>query len=133
MKALRKDELRLTQEAFAERAGISVGQLSIYENGRQTPSLPILQRIAERLGKSIDDLDPGGDAYDRTAPRGRKQTDELRSLTSRHQRQTKEVTVDDPRRFEFVSLFDSLVRDSTAQEELVTIVRRYVARRLGNK
>lgn len=130
IRALREQELGLSQREFAKRVGISQAQVSTYENGREIPSVEVMSRMAERLGRAVKDLDPDGEAYTPSAPRRRLREDAPQPHTARNAR--KEVSVDDPRRYEFVSLFDSLVRNPTAQEELVTIVRRYVARKLGN-
>ena len=128
LRAIREDELGLNQRDFARRAGISQAQVSTYENGRETPTVEVLARIAERLGRDVKDLDPEGEAYTRSAPRRRLPDESDKAHTRRHAR--REVTMDDPRRYEFVSLFDALVRNPTAQEELVTMVRRFVARKM---
>lgn len=53
IKTLRKSR-RLTQEAFAERIGVSRSTLSCYEVGQRTPSLKTLQHIAELFGIGLD-------------------------------------------------------------------------------
>jgi transcriptional regulator with XRE-family HTH domain len=44
----------LTQEAFAERLGLTVGAVRDYEQGRRLPSWPVAVRIAHILGVSVD-------------------------------------------------------------------------------
>jgi transcriptional regulator with XRE-family HTH domain len=46
----------LTQEAVAERAGLSVVFISLLENGHRTVSLDALLRIAKALGVRIREL-----------------------------------------------------------------------------
>lgn len=104
--------------------------MSLYESGEKVPTKEVVERIAQRLKVDVSVIDPDGEAYTPSAPRRRLPGDPAHPHTARNAR--KEVTVEDPRRFEFVSLFDTLVRNPTAQEELITIVRRFVARKLGN-
>lgn len=49
-------ELGLTQSAVAQKTGINQTQLSDYENGNKLPGLISLAKIANALGKSIDEL-----------------------------------------------------------------------------
>lgn len=55
IKELRK-ELAWSQGDLAERIGSDARQVSRYENGRITPSLDALARIAETLNVSLDYL-----------------------------------------------------------------------------
>lgn len=130
LRDLRERELGLTQKEFARRVGMSQGRVSTYENGDQRPTKTVVDRIATTFGRDPKSLDPDGEAYTPTAPRRRLPDDTHKAHTPANAR--REVTLDDPRRYEFVSLFDALVRNPTAQEELVTVVRRFVARKLGN-
>lgn len=41
---------------LAAQAGLSVSYVCDIENGRANPSLPVLVKLAELLGCSIDDL-----------------------------------------------------------------------------
>jgi transcriptional regulator with XRE-family HTH domain len=57
---------RLSLESLAERAGVSVGQLSQVENGTGNPSVEVLMRIAQALGLELSDLvelPPAGHTY----------------------------------------------------------------------
>lgn len=131
LRVLREERLGLSQRDFGARVGLSQARVSTYENGEKVPTKEVVQRIADRLGVDAREVDPEGEAYTPTAPRRRLQESAHRAHTRQEAR--KEVSMDDPRRYEFVSLFDSLVRNPTAQEELVTVVRRFVARKmLGN-
>lgn len=55
VKELRK-EAGWTQGELAEKVGTDARQVSRYENGRITPSLEVLARIAEALNVSLDYL-----------------------------------------------------------------------------
>jgi len=55
VRALREKH-SLTQEEFAERAGISVDFLSLIERGRNSPSFENLQGIADALHVSVASL-----------------------------------------------------------------------------
>ena len=46
----RRQELGLTQEALAEKIGVSVVTIAAWERGRRYPSQPTLQRLYEALG-----------------------------------------------------------------------------------
>jgi DNA-binding XRE family transcriptional regulator len=46
----------LTQEALAERAGISQAYLSLLESGKKGGHIATLRAIAEALGVSLDDV-----------------------------------------------------------------------------
>lgn len=46
----RRQELGLTQEALAEKIGVSVVTIAAWERGRRYPSQPTLQRLYESLG-----------------------------------------------------------------------------------
>lgn len=53
IKNLRKSR-KMTQEAFAEKIGVSRSTLSCYEIGQRTPHLKTLQHIAEMFGVGLD-------------------------------------------------------------------------------
>jgi len=55
MKELRK-EAGWSQGDLAEKVGTDARQISRYENGRITPSLDVLVRVAEALNVSLDYL-----------------------------------------------------------------------------
>ena len=55
LKAIRL-ERRLTQEQFAELAGISVDFLSLIERGINAPSFAVLERISGRLRLPVREL-----------------------------------------------------------------------------
>jgi transcriptional regulator with XRE-family HTH domain len=55
IKELRK-EVGWSQGELADKVGTDARQISRYENGRITPSLDVLARIAEALNISIDHL-----------------------------------------------------------------------------
>lgn len=55
IKKVRKEK-GLTQRKVAENAGISISQLSSYENGKQMPGLPTLANLATALDTSLDQL-----------------------------------------------------------------------------
>jgi transcriptional regulator with XRE-family HTH domain len=55
LQALRK-ESGLSQEEVAHRAAIHQTYLSGVERGKRNPSIMVLQRIAEAIGKDIEDL-----------------------------------------------------------------------------
>lgn len=55
LQALRKDS-GLSQEEVAHRAAIHQTYLSGVERGKRNPSIMVLQRIAEAIGKDIEDL-----------------------------------------------------------------------------
>ena len=48
--------VRLTQDAAAERLGISPDSLSNYERGISFPSVPVIQAIERVYGVKYDDL-----------------------------------------------------------------------------
>jgi transcriptional regulator with XRE-family HTH domain len=47
----------LNQAEAAARAGMTKGMISMYESGKQKPSLDSLSKILESLGCGLDDLD----------------------------------------------------------------------------
>lgn len=49
-----------TQQQIAEAVNIQTSQLSAYENGKRTPNIDTLARIAKALEVSIDELYYGG-------------------------------------------------------------------------
>lgn len=48
-----RSELQLTQKQLAERSGVSQANISKIENGSYRPSLAVLKRIADGLGKRL--------------------------------------------------------------------------------
>ena len=50
---------RLSQEQLADRIPISAGAIGHYENGRHQPSVETLEKIAEVLGVSVEELEKG--------------------------------------------------------------------------
>lgn len=53
LKTLRKSQ-RMTQQAVADRVGITRATLSNYEIDRRTPDLKTLRKLAECFGVSLD-------------------------------------------------------------------------------
>lgn len=51
-----REEKRLGIVQVAQEVGITHAALSYFENGLKVPSVPTLVRLAEVLGKSIDEL-----------------------------------------------------------------------------
>lgn len=51
-----REEKRLGIVQVAQEVGITHSALSYFENGLKVPSVPTLVRLAEVLGKSIDEL-----------------------------------------------------------------------------
>ena len=63
LRLLRETVAVLTQVQVAERTGIAQNRLSRYENGRQVPDVPTLDRLlacygadVERLGRAIKEV-----------------------------------------------------------------------------
>lgn len=52
----RRNELRMTQEDLAEKVGVSRVYVGYVEQGRNTPSLEILEKIAKALKVKLSDL-----------------------------------------------------------------------------
>jgi len=48
-----RNQLGITQKQLAEKSGVSQANISKIENGIYKPSIPILKRIAEGLGKRL--------------------------------------------------------------------------------
>jgi transcriptional regulator with XRE-family HTH domain len=46
----------LTQEALAERSGVSARMVASVEQGRRTPTLPVLEQLARALGVPVSGL-----------------------------------------------------------------------------
>jgi transcriptional regulator with XRE-family HTH domain len=55
MKAARQ-KLKLSLERLSEDVGISTSQLSRFETGSRVPRVPEMERIAKRLGVTVDEL-----------------------------------------------------------------------------
>ena len=51
-----RESLGMTMKELAERVGVSEMQISYYERGVKTPSVPVFMRIADVLGVKMDDL-----------------------------------------------------------------------------
>lgn len=52
----RRKELDITQEGLAEKIGISRAYMGFIEQGRNAPSLEILEKIAKNLKMPLSDL-----------------------------------------------------------------------------
>lgn len=52
----RRKELAITQEGLAEKIGISRAYMGFIEQGRNAPSLEILEKIAKNLKMPLSDL-----------------------------------------------------------------------------
>lgn len=48
-----RTQLGITQKQLADKSGVSQANISKIENGSYRPSIPILKRIADGLGKRI--------------------------------------------------------------------------------
>ena len=48
-----RTQLGITQKQLAERSGVSQANISKIENGSYRPSIPIIKRIADGLGKRL--------------------------------------------------------------------------------
>lgn len=48
-----RTQLGITQKQLAEKSGVSQANISKIENGSYRPSIPILKRIADGLGKRL--------------------------------------------------------------------------------
>jgi len=46
----------MSQEEFAHKLGISITYMGYIEQGRESPSLKLLMKIARRFGAKIEDL-----------------------------------------------------------------------------
>ncbi len=53
---LARVKAKLTQEELAEKIGVGQAMISYYEKGYKVPTVPIITRIADVLGCSIDEL-----------------------------------------------------------------------------
>lgn len=51
-----RSERNMTQRSLSGKTGISISQLSAYENGKQMPGLPTLAKISTALATSLDRL-----------------------------------------------------------------------------
>lgn len=78
MKEMRS-KLGLTQKQLAEKAEISVGSYSAYENNKKMPPLDMANRLAETLGVSLDWLCGKGGEPGESLPQS--QGDVLRLLS----------------------------------------------------
>jgi transcriptional regulator with XRE-family HTH domain len=52
----RREELKLTQEALAAKAGLSKGSISMIETGERAPSVKSVIILASALEMPVDDL-----------------------------------------------------------------------------
>lgn len=50
------ERLAIDQKEFADRVGITPGMMSYIINGLKTPSVPVLNQIAKKLGVTMDEL-----------------------------------------------------------------------------
>lgn len=55
LKELRKNA-GLTQLELANKVGMSISAISLYEKGVRTPSVDVLFKLAEILGVSVEDV-----------------------------------------------------------------------------
>lgn len=51
-----RKKIKLTQEELAEKAGISRVYMGYIEQGRESPSLKLLMKLARRLGVKVEKL-----------------------------------------------------------------------------
>jgi transcriptional regulator with XRE-family HTH domain len=51
-----RNEKDVTQEEFAKAIGITRSRYAAYEERRAEPGLPVLKKMAEFYGKTLDDL-----------------------------------------------------------------------------
>ena len=65
--ALRKQR-GLTQKALAARVGVTPSAIGMYEQGRRTPGLAVLRRLASALGVSLERLAAGAPDGPRYVP-----------------------------------------------------------------
>jgi transcriptional regulator with XRE-family HTH domain len=56
--AVWRDHRGFTQKALAEQVKMTAAQLSEIENGKKTGSVATLQRLAQTLGVTVDELLP---------------------------------------------------------------------------
>lgn len=54
-----REALKLSQEAFAHKAGLDRTYVSGVERGRRNPTLDVLYRLADALEVEVRDLFPG--------------------------------------------------------------------------
>lgn len=59
LRTIRK-KLGIRQEELADRAGINRSYISNLENGRSSPTLDVLEKLAKGLGVRLIDFFPGG-------------------------------------------------------------------------
>ena len=52
----RRKQIGLTQEKLAEKIGVSRAYMGYIEQGRNTPSLEVVEKIANQLKISLSDL-----------------------------------------------------------------------------
>ena len=93
LKALRKSQ-RMTQQAVADKVGITRATLSNYEISRRTPDLKTLRKLAECFGVSLD--------YFGVAP-----ADDILDLLARAKDVFENPNINDERKNE---LFDEIMR-----------------------
>lgn len=93
LRTLRKSQ-KLTQQAVADRVGITRATLSNYEIDRRTPDLKTLRKLAERFGVGLD--------YFGVVP-----ADEVLDLLARAKEVFESEQISDERKNE---LFDEIMR-----------------------
>jgi transcriptional regulator with XRE-family HTH domain len=54
LKELRKFKINLSQEEFSEKIGLHLNTYRRYESGERLPPEPVLKRVAELCGKTVD-------------------------------------------------------------------------------
>lgn len=67
IRSIRKEK-KMTLQQIGDAMGCSPQLISQYENGKRTPKIETIQKIADALNVSINDLMP--DSYDRTIQTG---------------------------------------------------------------
>ena len=55
MLALRRKELKVTQQELSKKTGISMVSLRMYEQGKRLPNYTNLNKISEALGLNYDE------------------------------------------------------------------------------
>lgn len=82
----RRTELGLTQRQLAERIGTSQGRVGDWERGEVSPSLELIEKLAEHLGSftiggpSSISVGPSGRAWIRTSPTNIVNVDRIKLL-----------------------------------------------------
>ncbi len=103
-----RDKAGLTQEALAERAGLSRNFIGLLEAGRQTPSLDSLRSLQEALGVDIESLVTGpGSGMREDTPALAKQSEANRRRVQKLQKLFRLLERSSPRQMDTI---DSVIR-----------------------